>query len=233
MERRIRTLVERRGARALAEYLALPGQDAAELDAFLDRVTINVSHLWRHPRPVDGLGRHVLPELADDGPHPRLERRLLLRRRGLHDRGRLPARPSRAPASRSAAPTSTSAWSRAPARAGSPPRTRAPAPPSALRALLRAATATAGEARAGAARMVRFDDRRPAAHAGPAGLVRPGPLPQHRHLLHRGGARRAARAARRRPRPGGYLVVGSSERVATRAALGLRPPSPSSTARPD
>jgi chemotaxis protein methyltransferase CheR len=41
--------------------------DRAELDAFLDRITINVSQLWRNPEQWDVLARAVLPELAATG----------------------------------------------------------------------------------------------------------------------------------------------------------------------
>jgi chemotaxis protein methyltransferase CheR len=64
MERRIRTFAERRGATKLTEYLGVLGSSGAELDAFLDRVTINVSQLWRNPEQWELLARRVLPELA-------------------------------------------------------------------------------------------------------------------------------------------------------------------------
>src|SRR5919112_51988 len=67
MERRIRTWTARRGTEDLAEYAGRLKADAAELDAFLDRVTINVSQLWRHPEQFDVLEREVLPELARAG----------------------------------------------------------------------------------------------------------------------------------------------------------------------
>ena len=67
MERRLRTLAERRGFGPLADYLAVLGRDAEELDRFLDRVTINVSQLWRNPEQWAMLGRHVVPELAAAG----------------------------------------------------------------------------------------------------------------------------------------------------------------------
>jgi len=68
MERRVRTFVERRGHAGLSAYLQLLRADGAELDAFLDRVTINVSELWRHPEQFSTLARQVLPELAAAGP---------------------------------------------------------------------------------------------------------------------------------------------------------------------
>jgi chemotaxis protein methyltransferase CheR len=67
MERRIRTFVERRGARGLAEYLRQLNDDPEELDRFLDRVTINVSQLWRNPSQWTLLAREVLPELGKEG----------------------------------------------------------------------------------------------------------------------------------------------------------------------
>src|SRR5215211_762359 len=45
--------------------------EPAELDAFLDRVTINVSQLWRHPEQWSALARTILPDLAGRG-HGRL-----------------------------------------------------------------------------------------------------------------------------------------------------------------
>jgi chemotaxis protein methyltransferase CheR len=68
MERRVRSFVERRGhGTDLAPYVGLLRTRPDELEAFLDRVTINVSELWRHPDQWDVLRRHVLPELARGG----------------------------------------------------------------------------------------------------------------------------------------------------------------------
>ena len=67
MERRIRGFAEQRGARGLAEYLGLLRDGGAELERFLDRVTINVSQLWRHPEQFEVLEREVLPELTRKG----------------------------------------------------------------------------------------------------------------------------------------------------------------------
>jgi len=64
MERRVRTWVQRRGAASLPVYGDLLRRDPDELDAFLDRVTINVSHLWRHEEQWDALTRDVLPDIA-------------------------------------------------------------------------------------------------------------------------------------------------------------------------
>jgi chemotaxis protein methyltransferase CheR len=68
MERRVRTFAQRRGTPDLAAYGARLKADADELDAFLDRVTINVSHLWRHEDQWTALGKQILPELANR-PH--------------------------------------------------------------------------------------------------------------------------------------------------------------------
>jgi chemotaxis protein methyltransferase CheR len=67
MERRIRTFADRRGAGGLGEYLAMLRTKSDELDVFLDRVTINVSQLWRNPEQWRVLQRQVLPELAEAG----------------------------------------------------------------------------------------------------------------------------------------------------------------------
>jgi chemotaxis protein methyltransferase CheR len=67
MERRVRTFAQRRGTPELAAYGRRLKADAEELDAFLDRVTINVSHLWRHEDQWTALSKTILPELAGRG----------------------------------------------------------------------------------------------------------------------------------------------------------------------
>jgi chemotaxis protein methyltransferase CheR len=67
MERRVRTWTQRRGTPDLTEYGKRLRADAEELDAFLDRVTINVSHLWRHEDQFEALRGSILPELAPKG----------------------------------------------------------------------------------------------------------------------------------------------------------------------
>jgi chemotaxis protein methyltransferase CheR len=67
MERRVRTFAQRRGTPDLAVYGQRLHADGDELDAFLDRVTINVSHLWRHEEQWNALGKTILPELAERG----------------------------------------------------------------------------------------------------------------------------------------------------------------------
>ena len=64
MERRVRSWARRRGADSLAVYGERLRHDPDELDAFLDRVTINVSHLWRHEDQWESLRTDVLPPLA-------------------------------------------------------------------------------------------------------------------------------------------------------------------------
>jgi chemotaxis protein methyltransferase CheR len=67
MERRLRSFVGRKGVSRLTDCLDALRHDRAELDALLDRVTINVSQLWRHPEQWARLERDVLPELAAGG----------------------------------------------------------------------------------------------------------------------------------------------------------------------
>ena len=68
MERRIRAWAERRGTPQLGTYARRLEADAGELAGLLDRVTINVSQLWRHPEQWEQLAGDVLPELARRGP---------------------------------------------------------------------------------------------------------------------------------------------------------------------
>jgi chemotaxis protein methyltransferase CheR len=72
MERRIRSFAQRRGVPELVPYLALLRRDRGELDEFLDRVTINVSQLWRNPEQWRVLEREILPELMRDATLGRL-----------------------------------------------------------------------------------------------------------------------------------------------------------------
>ena len=72
----MRTFAERRGTPDLAEYGKRLRKDPSELDAFLDRVTINVSHLWRHEDQFEVLRTKLLPELGRAQAPEDLERRL-------------------------------------------------------------------------------------------------------------------------------------------------------------
>ena len=67
MERRLRSFFARKGIHLLTDCLDSLRRDTTELDALLDRVTINVSQLWRHPEQWVRLERDVLPDLATQG----------------------------------------------------------------------------------------------------------------------------------------------------------------------
>lgn len=67
MERRLRTFFARAGIEDLTEALPMLRSEPEQLDRLLDRVTINVSQLWRHPAQITELQDTVLPELAADG----------------------------------------------------------------------------------------------------------------------------------------------------------------------
>jgi chemotaxis protein methyltransferase CheR len=64
MERRVRSFAERNGTPRLSRYLAVLASDERERERFLERVTINVSQLWRNPEQWEMLAEHVIPELA-------------------------------------------------------------------------------------------------------------------------------------------------------------------------
>jgi chemotaxis protein methyltransferase CheR len=64
MERRIRSFAATRGAADLVAYAATLRTDKEELERFLDRVTINVSRLWRNPEQWETLEERILPDLA-------------------------------------------------------------------------------------------------------------------------------------------------------------------------
>jgi len=67
MERRIRSFADRRGIDTLPGYLQSLASDRDALEGFLDRMTINVSQLWRNPDQWDRLAETILPELAKAG----------------------------------------------------------------------------------------------------------------------------------------------------------------------
>jgi chemotaxis protein methyltransferase CheR len=67
MERRIRSFARRKGSDDLADYLAVLQADTDSLADFLDRMTINVSQLWRNPEQWTLIGTRILPELAATG----------------------------------------------------------------------------------------------------------------------------------------------------------------------
>jgi chemotaxis protein methyltransferase CheR len=68
MERRIRSFVStRHGDLSLLDYAGTLKTDKDELNRFLDRVTINVSQLWRNPEQWEVLEEQILPDLAKTG----------------------------------------------------------------------------------------------------------------------------------------------------------------------
>jgi len=67
MERRIRTFVQKKGVADLSAYVARLKASDEELNEFLDRITINVSQLWRNPEQWTVIQRTLLPELAKAG----------------------------------------------------------------------------------------------------------------------------------------------------------------------
>jgi len=67
MERRLRTFFERKGITRLTDGVPELRRDPAKLDELLDRITINVSQLWRNPEQWALLERKLLPELAGGG----------------------------------------------------------------------------------------------------------------------------------------------------------------------
>jgi len=67
MERRLRSFFERHGYATLTASLARLRTDKHLLDELLDRVTINVSQLWRHPDQWVRLEAGLLEDLAAQG----------------------------------------------------------------------------------------------------------------------------------------------------------------------
>lgn len=69
MHRRLWSLVERAGKKSFLDYYALLESDPQEYAHFLDRLTINVSELFRNPDKWEELRTKVLPKLLSLG-HP-------------------------------------------------------------------------------------------------------------------------------------------------------------------
>jgi chemotaxis protein methyltransferase CheR len=67
MERRIRSFAERRAIADLDAYQAVVRAEPDELNALLDRITINVSQLFRNPEQWERIGRELVPELVASG----------------------------------------------------------------------------------------------------------------------------------------------------------------------
>jgi chemotaxis protein methyltransferase CheR len=67
MERRLRSFFARQGFAVLTDSLEPLRKNSGELETLLDRVTINVSQLWRHPEQWARLQHDLLGELAGRG----------------------------------------------------------------------------------------------------------------------------------------------------------------------
>lgn len=68
MERRLRTFARRSGHDNLDSYLAILKQDVSARAAFLDHMTINVSELFRNPERFVELEKEYIPALLADAP---------------------------------------------------------------------------------------------------------------------------------------------------------------------
>jgi chemotaxis protein methyltransferase CheR len=68
MERRLRSFAERQGLKDLDEYLAFLRRDKVALESFLDRMTINVSELFRNPERFEELEKVHFPQLLTTSP---------------------------------------------------------------------------------------------------------------------------------------------------------------------
>jgi chemotaxis protein methyltransferase CheR len=67
MERRLRSFYSNRGVHSLTETFDRLRSDPAHLEELLDRITINVSQLWRNPEQWDVIQKKLLPDLAERG----------------------------------------------------------------------------------------------------------------------------------------------------------------------
>jgi chemotaxis protein methyltransferase CheR len=234
MERRVRTFAQRRGTPDLAAYGARLKTEPAELDAFLDRVTINVSHLWRHEDQFTALAGHILPEIATRTQRPSAS--------GTGTRGiriwsagcsygaeaytiAAVARESVPQARVEIEGTDLDRRMVARARAGRfTPEDARTAPPGVLKRWFEAADDGGWEARPELKRMVRFE----------VGDLLRMPIQPGRHdvifcrntVIYFTEEVRDALHARLVDSlaPGGFLVVGTSERVADARGLGLSSP---------
>jgi chemotaxis protein methyltransferase CheR len=73
MERRARGLASRNHCETLTEYLKKLKNDPALLDKFMERMTITVSQLWRNTDIFAAIEKEVLPELHANEPDRRLK----------------------------------------------------------------------------------------------------------------------------------------------------------------
>lgn len=67
MERRLRTFYANKGVHSLTDAVARLRAEPAGLEELLDRITINVSQLWRNPEQWELVQNQLLPELAQAG----------------------------------------------------------------------------------------------------------------------------------------------------------------------
>jgi len=67
MERRLRSFYANKGVNSLTESFERLSTDPAHLEELLDRITINVSQLWRNPEQWELIQRTLLPDLAGAG----------------------------------------------------------------------------------------------------------------------------------------------------------------------
>jgi chemotaxis protein methyltransferase CheR len=67
MERRLRTFYANKGVESLTGAIERLRSDPQHLEELLDRITINVSQLWRNPEQWDIIQTGLLPELAEQG----------------------------------------------------------------------------------------------------------------------------------------------------------------------
>ena len=196
MERRLRSFFARKGIHLLTDCLDALRKDKTELDALLDRVTINVSQLWRHPEQWVRLERDVLPELAASGQVRAWSAGCSYGAEAT----------TLAAVCHKAIPTArvkiigTDIDKRMIERARAGVFSAEDARGVDIKDMERAFDRVPEGWRAKDAlrRMMTLRDRRPAAPAAPDRQPGPDHVPQHRHLLRRADPRRAARA----PRPG-------------------------------
>jgi chemotaxis protein methyltransferase CheR len=67
MERRLRSFYANKGVDSLTDTFERLRRDPAHLEELLDRITINVSQLWRNPEQWELMQKQLLPELAEHG----------------------------------------------------------------------------------------------------------------------------------------------------------------------
>lgn len=72
MERRARGLASRNHAESLTDYLRMLQTDALLLDRFMERMTITVSQLWRNTDIFEAIQQQILPDLDQQADGRRL-----------------------------------------------------------------------------------------------------------------------------------------------------------------